>query len=71
MKLFTASICNMLEVLFASMSQKSQPPSLYDVLMQIYKSCLMVARVLCIVARKWLDSCQWWISNGCLSLWMI
>jgi len=29
-------MCNMLEVLFASMSQKSQPQSLYDVLMQRY-----------------------------------
>jgi len=29
-------MCNMLEVLFASMSQKSQPQSLYDVPMQRY-----------------------------------
>ncbi len=42
------------------MSQKSQPPSLYDVLMQRYWSCKTVARVLCLVAREWLGSCQSW-----------
>ncbi len=46
----------MVAVLFASMSQKSQPPSLYDVLMQRYWSCKTVARVLCLVAREWLGS---------------
>ncbi len=29
----------------------NQPPSLYDVLMQRYRSCKTVARVLCLVAR--------------------
>ena len=39
-------MCSMLEVLFASMSQKSQASSLYDVLIQRYRSCKTVARVL-------------------------
>ncbi len=34
----------------------NQPPSLYDVLMQRYRSCKTVARVLCLVAREWLGS---------------
>ncbi len=41
----------------------SQPPSLYDVLMQRYWSCKTVARVLCLVAREWLGSCQSWSSK--------
>jgi hypothetical protein len=43
-----------LQRLLVSVNDINQPPTLYDVLMQRYRSCKMVARVLCLVAREWL-----------------
>ncbi len=57
----------------------NQPPSLYDVLMQRYRSCKTVARVLCLVAREYLAasnhdtpkaSCQYeWYKPTPTPLW--
>jgi len=58
MEIFTACMFSILKVLCASMSQKTQPPSRCNVLMLRNRYCKMVARVLCLVAREWVGSCQ-------------
>jgi len=54
---------SILKVLCASMSQKTKPPSRCNVLMLRNRYCKMVARVLCLVAREWVGSCQSWSSK--------